>query len=223
MPRQTPFITFLLIVLLSGAIVPGGSIVIKSSDLNIEPGAEVRVDGILAGIAPCKIDFKTGTRHKCLTKSSDGTVIVFFLTSRELEKSQEADHFPAWFLDPPSLQSDFTDYVHLTPATAASATLSDAIGQAEARIRKRTMGVGINRYNTIKESAGNQMLDSSKSKYYPKLTRGQMDSLNDVNGGAMVASSLSRASDVTFLEYEIQKIGEGYRVYVLGGQERNRN
>jgi len=50
-----------------------------------------------------------------------------------------------------------------------------------------------------------------------------MDSLNDVNGGAMVASSLSQASDVAFLEYEIQKIGEGYRVYVLGGQERNRN
>ena len=65
------------------------------------------------------------------------------------------------------------------------------------------------------------MLDSSKSRYYPKLTRGQMDSLNDVNGGTMVVSSFVSTNEVTFLEYEIQKIGDQFLVYVMEGIKRN--
>ena len=180
----------------------------------------ITIDGKAVGIVPCEMKLKTKIHHKFELKSPDGTVKRYFLTARNLKTSEVVDNIPAWFLNPASRQSEFKDYETFTPATATAGTISDALSKAEADGRtKLTMG-GIDHYSTFKQSDGKGKLDSSKSKYYPKLTRGQMDSLAAVNGGKIVTGSFSEADEAIFLEYEIQKIGDQYRVYVLAGQKK---
>jgi hypothetical protein len=210
-------ILFLFVSTSFGATIPRGEMLLRSADLGIEHGTRIEIDGKLVGIAPCAISLKTNIRHKFELKSSEGKVRTYFLTVRNLIKSDEFNNVPGWFIDPASLRSDFKEYGNLTPTTAASATIADAVSQAEAKIKARVTGMSVNRYNTVMEPAGKRMLDSSKSKYYPKLTRGQMDSLNDVNGGIMVTQSLGTSDRIEFLEYEIQRVGDKYQAYVLAG------
>jgi hypothetical protein len=214
--KSSAILLFFVCTLL-GATVPGGEMHLRSDDLKIEHGTKIEIDGTFVGIAPCEISLETKIRHKFELKSPVGNLRSYFVTVRGLKKSDEVNNIPAWFLDPTSLKSDFKEYGNLTPTTAASATIADAVNQAEAKIRRRVTGVSINRYNTVMEPSGKRMLDSSKSNYYPKLTRGQMDSLNDVNGGIMVKQSLGTSDRIEFLEYELQKVGDKYQVYVLAG------
>jgi hypothetical protein len=210
-------ILFLFVFTSLGATAPQDEMLMRSTDLGIEHGTTIEIDGKLVGTAPCAIALKTNIRHKFELKSPVGYLRSYFVTVRSLKKSGELNNIPAWFLDPTSLRSEFKGYANLTPTTAASATIADALSQAEAKIRRGVTGVSINRYNTVMAPAGKRMLDSSKSKYYPKLTRGQMDSLNDVNGGIMVKQSLGTSDRIEFLEYELQKVGDRYQVYVLAG------
>jgi hypothetical protein len=218
---KSMFACFLGCLILVGVGVTTSDIRIQSKDLKIDPGTGISVDGKVIGVAPCEFKLRTKIRHKVELKSRDGNVRTYFLTFRELKNSEKVGNIPAWFLDPASLKNDFKDYENLASSTVSAATIAEALSAAEAKLTSRASGIRENRYNTMVEPAGNRKLDSSKSKYYPKLTRGQMDSLNDVNGGTMVASSFASINDVTFLEFEIQKIGDQFLVYVLAGIKRN--
>jgi hypothetical protein len=218
---RSPATALLIALMFFGAILPAGEFLIRSTDLRIKPGTGITIDGKFVGIAPCEMRLKTKIRHKFELKSPDRTVKIYFLTVRNLKTSEVVDNIPAWFLNPTSRQSEFKDYETFTPATAIAGSISDALSKAEADGRSKLAKGGVNHYFTVKESDGKGKLDSSKSKYYPRLTRGQMDSLAAVNGGKIVAGSFSEADEAIFLEYEIQRIGDQYRVYVLAGEKRN--
>jgi hypothetical protein len=146
---------------------------------------------------------------------------MFFVTEREVKKSDVVNNIPAWFFDPTSIQPDFRDYETLTPATASSTSLAESIDKAKKNAAAKFKSGRVDRYYTIRGSDRKEKLDSSSSRYYPKLTRGQMDSLADVNGGKIVARSLSLPTDSVFLEIEIQSIGPEFRVYVLFGNRKS--
>ena len=205
--------------MLSFAVVPKGTLRIQSSNLGIGGGNEIRIDGKTIGIATCEIALRTNARHKVELKAQNGAVQTYFLTVKTLKKSELVDNIPPWFLNPTLLQPDFPNYEGLTSITAISESIPVAINKAEAEGKAKLAKSVMNRSSALKEVDGKGKLGSSKSRYYPKLTRGKMDSLNDVNGGKMVAQSLSEASEVMLLEFEIQKIGNEYRVYVLAGRE----
>jgi hypothetical protein len=190
---------------------------VSSSDFDIQPGYKVIVNGKVTGTAPLFIALKLNARHKIATEVSDVRVREFFLTVRDVDKSKEVESIPAWFVNPTLHQSDFSGYTSLTPATSIAASIEAGVKEAQDVVRSKMSRGKVNRYWTIREDQ--VKLDSSSSNYYVNLTRGQMDSLNDVNGGKMVLQSSPALSTVTFLEYEIQKIGEEYRVYVLAGRK----
>jgi hypothetical protein len=214
------FIALLIVVTtVSFAALPNGTLRLQSRDLGISNGSEIRIDGKVIGTAPCEFTLRTSARHKLELKAQNMAVETCFLTVKVLKKSELVDNIPAWFLNPTTLQPKFLHYESLTPATATSATISDAVVKAQSEVRRKLTST-IDRYFTVREQDGKSKLDSSKSKYYPKLTRGQMDSLSDVNGGKIVAQSLANNGEPVFLEYEIQKVGNEYRVYVLAGEKR---
>ncbi len=211
-----PILSLVPLVLAAGLVtLHAQQFTVSSSDLDIPPGSKVIVDGTVRGTAPLSIAVKFNTRHKITTEVSGMKIRELYVTAKEVEKSKEVDRIPAWFVNPSLHQSDFSGYTSLIPATVFSSTIHLAVKGAEDAARSKMPGGMLNRYNTVRASQGR--LDSSSSSYYPNLTRGQMDSLNDVNGGRMVLESFP-ASAVEFLEYEIQKMGEGYRVYVLAGR-----
>ena len=194
-----------------------GQLHVRSTDFNIASGREIRIDGKAIGIAPCEFTLKTNKRHKLELKAQNMVVETYYLNVKMLKNSELVDNIPAWFLNPAALQTNFPDYESLTPSTAASATIADAVVKAQSTVRRKLTST-VNRYFTVKEQ--DSKLDSSKSKYYPKLTRGQMDSLSDVNGGKIVAQSLADNGGLVFLEYEIQKIDNEFRVYVLAAKRK---
>ena len=216
--RHRSSIIYLILGVTLAHSLGAGQFRLRSTDLDVPMGSKILVDGKDVGTAPCAIELTTDYRHRIEIKAQDGTTRLCFLTVREVKKSEEVADIPAWFLNPTLLQSDFPDYETLTPATGFSRTISDAIGKAESQRKSESANIRVDHYNTIREPGDKSKLDSTKSKYYPKLTRGQMDSLADVNGGMMVASSYSGSSEATVLEYEIQKSGDGYRAYILTGR-----
>jgi hypothetical protein len=199
------------------AFLHAQGISVSSSDLEIPAGYKIVVDGTIKGNAPITLTVKPQLRHKILTESGDVKAAEFYLTVRVVQKTKEIENIPSWFVNPTLHQSDFPGHTTLTPATAVASTLQSALREARSAARSKMMRGMVNRYNTVRESQGK--MDSSSSNYYPRLTRGQMDSLNDVNGGKMVLQSSPASSTVGFLEYDIQKIGEAYRVYVLAGRK----
>lgn len=208
-----------MMVFIGIATLHAGELRLRLSDFNITKGDTVIIDGKTVGAAPNEFTLKTNIRHKIEVKSHSGNVQTFFVTTKELTKSELVNNIPAWFFNPRLLQKDFPGYNALTPATANAAMLSDAVNKAEQEARSKLTHSNVDRYITVREPTGNGRLDSSNSNYYPRLTRGQMDSLNDVNGGKMVARSLAETSKVAFLEYEIQKVDNKYQVYVLAGEK----
>jgi hypothetical protein len=189
----------------------------SSADLRIASGSTIIIDGKTIGIAPRHIALTTNFRHKIEIKPHNGYAQMYYITAKALSKSALVDNVPAWFFNPPSLQSEFPGYLRFTPTTASSESLADAIGKAEGEAKKKLTTIAVNQYNTVRESDNGNRLDSSKSKYYPRLTRGQMDSVNDVNGGIMVKQSFGVIDRVQYLEYEIQRVDGKYQVYVLAG------
>lgn len=210
------FFSFLLTFTLI-SLLHAGNLRIHSSELNIPNSTVISVDGKVVGTAPCDILFTTDVRHKIEVKSRDGNIRICYFTTKSLKESELVNNVPVWFFNPTMMKSDFTDCERLTPATASSAILAEAVSKAEADARRKLKTIEVNRYNTIRESNNRSRLDSSTSQYYPKLTRGQMDSLNDVNGGIMVKQSFGVTDKIEFLEYEIQKVDDKYQVYVLAG------
>ena len=196
---KSMFACFLGFLILYGTNVPSSDIQIQSRDLRIDPGTEISVDGKIIGMAPCEFKLRTTIRHKVELKSRDAKIMAFFLTFRELKTSEKVGNIPNWFLDPTSMKDDFKEYGNLTSSTASAATIAEALSTVEAKVTSKSTGIRENRYNTMVEPAERRNLDSSKSKYFPKLTRGQMDSLNDDNGGTMVVSSFVSTNEVTFL------------------------
>ncbi len=190
---------------------------LSSSDIGISSGSRVVVDGTIKGTAPMTLAFRFDVRHKIVTETGGVRAKEFYLTMRVLQKSKEIENIPAWFVTPTLHQSDFSGYASLTPATAITSSIESAMMEVENAVRSKMSRRMMNRYNTVQ--AGQGKLDSSSSSYYPNLTRGQMDSLADVNGGSMVVKSFPPVPTIEFLEYEIQKIGERYRVYVLAGSK----
>lgn len=211
--------SFLLTFTVIG-LLHAGNLPVHSSELKIPKGSVISVDGKLVGTAPCNILLTTDVRHKIEIKSRDGNTRNCYFTVKSLKESELVNSIPAWFFNPTMMQSDFRGYERLTPATASSAILPEAVSKAEADVRRKLKTVVVNQYNTIREPGNRTKLDSSESKYYPKLTRGQMDSLNDVNGGIMVAQSFGESKRVELLEYEIQKVDGKYQVYLLAGEKQ---
>lgn len=210
-------VTAIMSILIVGAI-QARQVRIQSDDLRIPSGDKIVIDNRLIGTAPCAISLKTSVRHKCEIKTRDGNVRTVFLTTKELKKSQEVENIPAWFVNPTMLQTDFPAFTQFTTATAVATSLRGAVDRAGVEARRKIPKGMINRYTTIREGQGR--LDSTNSRTYPQLTRGQMDSLADVNGGLIVANSLSSNTEPTYLEYEIQKLEKDYRVYLLAGNKK---
>jgi hypothetical protein len=193
---------------------------VLSTDFKIAAGSQIVVDGKPVGTAPCQITLKTNIRHKLKVENEGGNDRTFCVTWKEVKKSAVVNNIPSWFLNPALLQSDFRDYEALTPGTASSTNLAESIRKAELDVEAKLAGGGVDRYFTIRQSDSKGRLDSGSSSYYPKLTRGQMDSIANVNGGKIVARSLSETNKPDFLELEIQKTGSEYRVYVLAGKRK---
>jgi len=220
MIRIRTILFFVLIGILSLAAIDSGELQFQSSDLHISKRAVIAVDGKRVGTAPCRLTLQENVRHKFVIWNLNGTVHTFYLTAKTITKSGLLDSIPAWFLDPTLLKKDFPNYDALIPATSSSETLDEAVNKAEMEATRKSKTLSVDRYNTIRESPPrSNMLDSSKSSYYPKLTRGQMDSLNDVNGGKMVLQSFHEESEPVFLEYEIQRVDNTYQVYILAGKK----
>lgn len=220
-PKTRGSLLFSVAVILAvGITLRGGTLRISSSDFHIPKGSVVTVDGKPMGTAPCSLELQTGVRHMMRIKSSRGEEFVFHVTTRTLKEGQLIDNVPSWFFNPAAKQSDFRTFAGFTTSTASSASLADAILKAESGARRKMTSVEVNQYNSVQESDSHSRLDSGTSKFYPNLTRGQMDSLNDVNGGMMVMQSFGTSERLEFLEYEIQKIGDKYQVYVLAGEAR---
>jgi len=217
MTRAITVGTIALIALNGIATLHAGVPRLRSSDLNIAKGDTIIIDGKTVGGAPYEFTLKTSIRHKIEIKSRTGNVQTFFVTTIKLTKSELVKSIPVWFFNPTSLQSNFPGYRKFTQATANAATLSYAIEKAKTEIRTRLKGNTVDRYFAVRRSDAIGMLDSSKSMYHPNFTRGQMDSLNEVNGGKMVMQSLAENARIEFLEFEIQKVDAKYQVYILGG------
>jgi hypothetical protein len=218
--KYRDLISFLVLMVISTSCkLQSGQMHVRSTDLNIASGREIRIDGKAIGTAPCEFTLKTSTRHKLELKAQNVAAKTYFLTVKMLKKSELVDNIPTWFLNPATLQPKFPDYESLTPATATAATIADAVVKAQSEVGRKLTST-VDRYFTVREQDDRGKLDSSKSKYYPKLTRGQMDSLSDVNGGKIVARSLAENAEAVFLEFEIQKVGNEYRVYVLASDKK---
>jgi hypothetical protein len=209
----------LILVVLN--VSQAGQFRLSSADLKITGGSQIVVDGKSVGTAPCQITLRTNARHKLEIKDEGGNTRTFFVIEKEVKKSDVVNSIPAWFFNPTLLQPDFRDYEALSPGTASSTSLAESVSKAELDAKTKSTGGSVNRYLTIRESDRRGRLDSSSASSYPKLTRGQMDSLADVNGGRIVARSLSETINPDFLEIEIQKVGREYRVYLLAGRRKS--
>lgn len=217
--RRIATALIVLIALNGIATLHAGELRLQSSDLSIAKGDTISIDGKTVGGAPYEFTLKTNIRYKIEAKSRTGNVQTFFVTTKELTRSELVKSIPAWFFNPTILQSEFPGYGRFTQTTANAATLSDAMEMAKTEVRTKLKGNTVDRYFTVRPWEANGKLDSSKSKYYPNLTRGQMDSLNDVNGGKMVTQSLVENARIEFLEFEIQEVDNKYQVYVLAGSK----
>lgn len=218
--KHTLLLLPLFFVCALAAGMRAGELRLSSNDLNIPKGSTIIVDHKKVGTAPCGITLTENIRHVIETRGMDGNTRTYNLTAKTVAKTDLINNVPMWFFTPSELQPDFPGYSKFVTGLALSESVSDAIGKAQAQAKKKSTTIGMNRYNVIRESDSRNMLDSSKSRNYPRLTRGQMDSLNDVNGGIMVTQSFGVADKVQFLEYEIQKVEDNYQVYVLAGTRK---
>ncbi len=191
---------------------------ISSVDLKIADGEKISVDARPAGTSPCTIVLSANVRHPVEVKSEGQTDRMFVVSWKNLKRSQLYINIPAWFLNTKPGESGSQGYADLTTGTAEGKDLGATIDKAFTNAKGRPSGTAIDRYNTIRESDARHGLDSAASSTYPRLTRGQMDSLSNVNGGKIVVSALPASVPRTIVEIEIQKIGVVFRVYVLTGR-----
>ncbi len=197
-----------------------GDIRLRSGDLGIAPGSAVIVDGKPAGTAPCEFSLTMNTRHKIETKAQDGTHQIIYFTSRKAGKSIQTKDVPDWFLDPDLLRPQYPAYDVFASATATSRRIDVGLSKAEEDATTRLIQGKTSVFGTPSNTYGKTLLDSTNSKQYPRLTRGQMDSMAARNGGTIIVTTTSGTVNRTVLQCEIQKFGEQYRVYVLVGKRR---
>ncbi len=210
----SPFWAFLLFTAFSG-----GDIRIRTGDLKATVGSVVSVDGKVVGTAPCEFSLKTNVRHTIEVKQKDGETRTFSFIARDVPKSKVVEDIPDWFLNPDLLRSRYPEYATLAGGTAVSSTIEIAMSKAELDATTRLLQGKTSLFSGGKRSGEKEKLDSSSSQYYPKLTRGQMDSLAIATGGRTIVTTSAGTINRTTLQCEIQKVGTMFRVYILVGRK----
>jgi hypothetical protein len=215
---------WLTVIFLSAVVLAGFGLTddlrVRSTELKIVDGSEIKLDGKTIGAAPCEITMQMNLRHTLEAKSPAGIIRFFFLATKEGDNQAQTKNMPAWFLNPDVVRSEFPDYDTLAAATAISRMLQVAISKADVEATAKLAQGRANALSSSLKPDLRTMLDSARSRTLPERTRGQMDSISRATGGTTIVRSFSGTVTRTVLQYEIQKIGDTFRVYVLVGHRK---